>query len=134
MTPQLAWHIDQIPWQDIGSDGTKYTLLEGQRDQPGLFSYAFFIPAGFWDSPHWHTQDARVAVLKGSLSLAYGDKFDPAKLEVFPAGSFVVVPANARHFDGSTEDTIIIGMALGPWATHYVDSSVQPSAGTVIHS
>jgi hypothetical protein len=73
-------------------------------------------------------------VLKGSLSLAYGEEFDHAKLEVFPAGSFILVPANARHFDGSTEDTIIVGTALGPWATHYVDSSVQPSAGTVVNS
>jgi Domain of unknown function (DUF4437) len=132
MTPNLAWHIDNIPWQDTSTDGTKYALLEGQRDLAGaVFSYAFFIPAGFWDPPHWHTQDARVTVLKGSLHLAYGDEFDSAKLEVFPAGSFVVVPAKSRHFDGSDEDTIIVGTALGPWATHYVDASVQPSAGTV---
>ncbi len=132
MTSNLAWHIDRIPWQDIGVDGTKYALLEGRRDAVGaVFSYAFFIPAGFWDPPHWHSQDARVAVLKGSLHLGYGDAFDHAKLEIFPTGSFVVVPANAKHFDGSFEDTIIVGMALGPWVTHYVDLSVQPSAGTV---
>ena len=127
-----AWRADAIPWQDIGADGTKYALLEGQRNAPGEpFSYAFFIPAGFWDPAHWHTQTARVFVVSGTLHLGYGDEHDPSKLEAFPAGSFMVVPANARHFDGSFEDTLILGVADGAWATHYVDASVQPSAGTI---
>jgi len=28
----MQWHIDTIPWQEIGSDGTKYALLDGARD------------------------------------------------------------------------------------------------------
>jgi hypothetical protein len=128
----MHWHIDAIPWQDVGTDSTKYALLEGRRDQAGTpFSYAFFIPQGFWDPPHWHTADARVYVASGSLYLAYGDTLDHDKLIAYPAGSYVIVPANARHFDGSHEDTLILGMAVGPWSTHYVDSTVTPSAGTI---
>jgi hypothetical protein len=64
--PSQVWHVDSLPWQEIGADGTKYALLEGRRDVPGeVFSYAFFIPAGFWDPAHWHTADARTVVLKG---------------------------------------------------------------------
>ena len=131
-TQAAAWTADTIVWQEIGADGTKYALLEGRRDVPGqAFTYAFFIPAGFWDPAHWHTADARVAVLSGSLYLGYGNAHDDAKLMGFGAGSYVLVPANARHFDGSDEDTLIIGTAVGPWATHYVDASVKPSAGTI---
>jgi hypothetical protein len=131
-----AWQAGEIPWQEIGADGTKYALLEGRRDVLGqAFSYAFFIPAGFWDPAHWHTQDARVFVVSGTLYLGYGDELNPEmnpeQLQAFPAGSFVLVPANARHFDGSHEDTLIVGVANGVWATHYVDSSIQPSAGTI---
>jgi hypothetical protein len=128
----MNWHIDRIPWQDIGDDGTRYALLEGRRDHAGTpFSYAFFIPAGFWDPPHWHTADARVFVARGTLYLAYGEKLEREQLVAYPAGSYVIVPANARHFDGSDEDTLIFGMAIGPWSTHYVDASVTPSAGTI---
>jgi hypothetical protein len=127
----MNWHIDSIPWQDIGADGTKYALLEGERAVAQPFSYAFFIPAGFWDPPHWHTAAARVYVARGTLYLAYGDTLDHAKLTAYPAGSYVIVPGNARHFDGSDVDTLILGMAIGPWSTHYVDTSVTPSAGTV---
>jgi quercetin dioxygenase-like cupin family protein len=130
-TPAADWHIDSIAWQEVAPDGTRYSLLEGVRDQAGVaFSYAFFIPAGFWDPAHWHTADARVFVAKGTLYLGYGDVMDKAKAKAFPAGSYVVVPANMRHFDGSDEDTLILGMAIGPWSTLYVDPSHQSSAGT----
>jgi hypothetical protein len=127
-----SWDTNNLEWQDIGADGTKYSLLEGRRDLAGTgFTYAFQIPIGFWDAPHWHTADARVVVVRGTLYLGYGQEFDQTKLEAFPTGSVVFVPANAVHFDGSLEETLIVGMAIGPWSTHYVDSSIQASAGTV---
>ena len=127
-----AFAPDAIPWGSTAPDGTRYALLEGVRDVDGaLFTYAFFIPAGFWDAPHWHTQDARVVVLSGSLYLGYGNTLEVGAAERFEAGSVLLVPASERHFDGSLEDTVIIGVARGVWSTHYVDSSVTPSAGTV---
>ena len=45
----LAWDAKNIVWQDIEPDGTKYSVLEGDRNAPGkAFTYAFFIPAGYW--------------------------------------------------------------------------------------
>lgn len=131
-TPRAAWTPAGIPWGETAPDGTKYALLEGRRDVDGaLFTYAFFIPAGFWDAVHWHTQDARVVVLSGALYLGYGDLLEVAAAELFEAGSVLVVPAGERHFDGSLEDTVIVGVARGVWATHYVDVTVTPSAGTI---
>ncbi len=114
-----AWTLATIPWQDIAADGSKYALLDGDK-RAGVFSYAFFLPAGMWDKPHWHTQDSRVFVASGVLQLGYGEEFDRASLGVHPAGSFLSVPANARHFDGADVDTLIFGVARGPWATRYV--------------
>jgi hypothetical protein len=54
MTDAQAWHSDAIPWGETAPDGTRYALLEGRRDAPGTaFTYAFSIPPGFWDAPHW---------------------------------------------------------------------------------
>ena len=127
-----AWNLENIIWQELGADGTKYSLLEGRRDVAGAaFTYAFFIPAGFWDPPHWHTADARIVVLQGTLYLGYGEQNTDLALRPFGVGHYVLVPAAAPHFDGSTEDTVIIGTAVGPWATHYVDPAVRASAGTI---
>lgn len=55
------------------------------------------------------------------MLLGYGDAMDKERAERFPVGSYLLVPANARHFDGGEVDTIIIGTAVGPWVTTYVE-------------
>ncbi len=125
-----AWNPDAIAWQRVNPDGTKFALLEGTRDTPGVaFTYAFFIPAGVWDAPHSHAATARVFVARGTLHLGYGDTLDKPRAALFSAGSMLVVPAGAHHFDGSDTDTIIIGTAVGPWSTDYVDRRALPAAG-----
>ena len=126
-----AWTPETIPWQRTNPDGTRFALLEGVRDRAGVpFTYAFSIPGDVWDGPHSHAAMARVVVAKGVLRLGYGGRMDKAGAGVFPAGSVVIVPAGAVHFDGSDEDTIIIGTAIGPWSTDYRDAGAAPSAGT----
>jgi hypothetical protein len=133
MTSLGRWIVENIEWQVNGSDGTRYALLDGRRDRVGeTFVYAFQMPAGFWDPPHWHTSDAHVTVLKGTMRLGYGGRFDPTSLRSFLTGSELLVPAGARHFDGSDEETVIVGRATGVWSTHYVDARHQGSAGTVL--
>jgi hypothetical protein len=127
-----SWTADTIQWQDIGLDGSKYALLEGSRTIPGqAFTYAFLIPPGFWDAPHWHSADARIFVASGVLRLRYSATLEPSQALIFPAGSLALVPANAIHFDGAEQETLIFGTATGPWSTHYVDPSAKPSAGTI---
>ncbi len=136
VTPALAEPMqvdpDKIVWQRTNPDGTKFALLEGVRDMAGVpFSYAFFIPAGVWDGAHSHAATARVFIARGTLKLGYGDRIDKKKARAFRSGSYLVVPAGARHFDGADVDTIIIGVATGPWSTDYVETSSKPSAGTL---
>jgi hypothetical protein len=124
------WRPDTIVWQQTNADGTRFALLEGVRDRPGVpFTYAFFIPAGVWDGPHSHGATVRVFVASGALALGYGKELDRAQARRFTAGSVLLVPAGAVHFDGAAEDTIIIGTATGPWSTDYVDRHATRSAG-----
>ena len=128
--PPFDWNPDSIIWQRTNPDGTRFALLEGIRDTPGVpFTYAFFIPAGVWDAPHSHPAAARVFVARGTLHLGYGMVLDRAKARAFPAGSVLLVSASAVHFDGSAEDTIIIGTAIGSWSTDYIDRAATPTAG-----
>lgn len=91
--------------------------LHGTRDPGVPFTYAFFMPAGFWDPPHSHVVDARVFVARGELRLRYGTELDRGRTEVFEVGSYLYVPAGAVHFDGAERDTILLGVAIGPWST-----------------
>jgi len=114
-----AWDAKTIEWQEVDADGTKYALLEGHRDVPGeAFTYAFFIPAGYHEH-HWHSADARVAVVQGALKVNFGETLDLEHTTAYPVGSFLLVPANVKHTMAADVDTIIIGTAVGPWATHH---------------
>lgn len=118
-TAVKTWNADNIAWQRTDTDGTKWAVLEGNKDEAGkTFTYAFFLPAGHWEH-HFHNQDARVAVVSGALKVAVGPELDKQGAQTYPVGSFLYVPANVQHTMGADVDTICIGTAVGPWKTHY---------------
>ena len=115
----MTWDPNNIVWQTTDPDGSKWAVLEGDKDAPGKsFTYAFLVPAGHWEH-HSHNQDARVAVLSGALKVAAGPTLDKDGAKAYPVGSFLFVPANVEHTMGADVDTICIGTAMGPWKTHH---------------
>lgn len=115
---QMIWSPDQIHWQRQDPDGTRYSVLRGDREKPGQpFTYAFWMPGGVWVKAHHHTQDAHVAVLRGTIKLGFGRKMDRTKAISIAAGGFFVVPAGVPHFEGSQGECLIIGTAMGGWKT-----------------
>jgi quercetin dioxygenase-like cupin family protein len=125
--PAAAWTARSIVWAPADSDGTKFVFLEGRNDLKGRsFSYAYFMPAGHWEH-HWHTGEVRVAVLSGALRVSYGEQLDSTSARAYPAGSFLYVPAGRPHTMGADVNTVIVGIATGPWKTHYKHAH-EPSA------
>jgi quercetin dioxygenase-like cupin family protein len=120
-----AWDAKTIVWQQVDSDGTKWSVLEGRSDVVGeAFTYAAVVPAGFHDF-HSHATDVRVAVVQGVLKVSFGETLDLEHLKSYPVGSFLFVPANIKHTMAADEDTIIIGTAVGPWHTHHREDQHQ---------
>lgn len=119
MTAPFDVHVEAIRWDAPMPDGTRSATLAGAREPGVQFTYAFFIPAGFWDAPHSHRADAHVLVMSGELRLAYGTDGDRSRARAFPAGSFLHVPAGVVHVDGAEVDTVIVGTAVGPWSTDH---------------
>jgi len=115
----MTWDPNNIAWQSTDPDGSKWAVLEGDKDTPGKsFTYAFLVPAGHWEH-HSHNQDARVAVLSGALKVAVGPTLDKDGAKTYPVGTFLFVPANVEHTMGADVDTICIGTAMGPWKTQH---------------
>ena len=114
-----AWNAQNIEWQKIDPDGSKWAVLEGRSDVPReAFTYAAFVPAGSHDF-HSHSTDARVAVVEGTLKVSFSETLDLEHLQSYPVGTFLFVPANVKHTMAADVDTIIIGTAVGPWHTHH---------------
>jgi uncharacterized RmlC-like cupin family protein len=114
----LLWRPQDIVWQRTDPDGTKYAILDGDREKPGApFTYAFWMPDGAWVGAHHHSQQAHVAVVQGTLLLGFGRKMDKAKTKAIQAGEFFIVRPGVPHFEGARGETLIIGSALGGWRT-----------------
>jgi hypothetical protein len=55
-----------------------------------------------------------------------GNKFDESAGTELPAGSYALMPRNARHFAWSKGETIIDIYGTGPFGITYVNPSDDP--------
>jgi quercetin dioxygenase-like cupin family protein len=125
-SPQV-WSADTIPWSEARPGGAQRTILEGELSAEGeVVSYAFRMPDGAWFPAHTHSSAARVFVLKGVLLLGEGSTSDRSRVRRIKAGEVVLVPAGLPHFEGAEGETVIIGVAIGPWTTRFLENTAAP--------
>ncbi len=120
---------DDIKWTDNPAlpPGGQIAVLVGKPAQAGLYAFRLKFPANFKVMPHSHPEERIYTVIAGTWYIGLGDKFEPAKLKAFPAGSLYVVPANVSHFHwAKSGESIVQVNAVGPTATNYVDSVDDP--------
>ena len=60
---------------------------------------------------HSHPQDELLTVIEGTWYVSAGNKYDPAKLQGYPAGSFVLIPAGLPHFVSTKESAVIVQLS-----------------------
>lgn len=107
--------------------GCKMAVLEGDLKKAGPFTIRFRAPAGFTVPPHTHPGIEHVTVLSGSMYLGMGETFDKTKAKKYPAGSFLVMPPEMRHFVWVDEETVIQVHGMGPWGITYVNPADDPA-------
>jgi quercetin dioxygenase-like cupin family protein len=111
--------------------GARVAVLEGDPKAPNaLFTIRIEFPAGYMIPAHFHAADEHVTVVSGRFDMGVGDRFDLARLEPCPAGSFMVMPAGRRHFALTREPTVIQVHAVGPWVLTYVNPADDPRLRT----
>jgi uncharacterized RmlC-like cupin family protein len=91
---------EQVRWftPSYYKDGRQRAQLFGDSNQGGAWIDRAKIPAGGRVLAHTHPYDELVTVIEGTWYLAEGERFDPAKLKGYPAGSYIVIPAGVPHF------------------------------------
>ena len=114
---------DQIEWKAPAvSPGPSAAVLYGDPSKAGVFVSRTKFPAGFKIMPHTHPDEWRtVVVLSGTLYFGLGDKWDDAKLQPRPAGTFFSEAKGAPHFAWAKDGEVIIQVTgMGPSGTTLV--------------
>ena len=122
---------DEVKWMDRpGYDGVKFAVIQGDPSKPGVYVVRAKFSPGAMTRPHWHPEERYVTVLSGTWYAGEGDTFDPDKTVPLKAGSFMMHPAKAHHFDGAKDEEVIVQIiGIGPSATTLLD----PKQGNTGH-
>jgi quercetin dioxygenase-like cupin family protein len=126
----VAVRPDALKWGPAPATlprGAEMAVLVGDPRKAGApFVVRVKMPAGYKVPPHWHPVDEDVTVLEGTLLLGKGGKFDAARLEALPAGSFSHMPRTMRHFAVARGRTVLQVNGVGPFTINYVNSADDP--------
>jgi quercetin dioxygenase-like cupin family protein len=115
---------DQVKWYTppYYTDGRQRAQLVGDSTKPGTFVDRVKIPKGGRVRAHTHADAEMDTVVSGTWYVGLGEKFDPAKLKPYPAGSFVMFPAGVAHFVAALDGEVVIQIiGQGPFRTDYVE-------------
>jgi quercetin dioxygenase-like cupin family protein len=104
---------EQVRWfsPTYYKDGRQRAQLFGDSSQGGAWVDRVRIPAAIRVLAHTHPQDELVTVIEGTWYLGQGEKFDPAKLKGYPAGSFIVIPAGTPHFVAANDGAVVVQLS-----------------------
>jgi len=115
---------EQVQWftPPYYKDGRQRAQLFGDSSQAGAWVDRVKIPAGMRVLAHTHPQDELVTVIEGTWYVGEGERFDPAKLKGYPAGSFIVIPAGMPHFIAANDGVVVVQLSgTEKFRTDYVE-------------
>lgn len=94
-------------------------VLAGPLDKPVFYTQRVHLKKGGLVPPHTHPDTRYTTVLSGTLYVCTGDKVAADAVTAFPAGSFIVTPANVVHCSWAKDgDVVYQESGIGPTATN----------------
>ena len=120
---------DDIKWGPAPPSlpaGAEAAVLVGDPGKAGPYVLRAKLPDGYKIPPHWHPTDENVTVIKGTLMVGKGAKFSAEASKALPAGSFMRMPKEMRHFAWAKGDTILQVHGIGPFEINYVNADDDP--------
>jgi quercetin dioxygenase-like cupin family protein len=94
-------------------------ILAGPLDKPVFYTQRVHLKKGGLVPPHTHPDTRYTTVLSGTLYVCTGDKVSPDAVTAFPAGSFIITPANVVHCSWAKDgDVVYQESGIGPTATN----------------
>ena len=121
---------DKLSWKANPNlpPGAMAAVLSGDPTKAGsVYALRVKLPDGYKVPPHWHPTDENVTVLQGALLIGVGEKFDASKMETVPAGGFMRMPKEMRHYGQSKGEAIVQVHGVGPFVINYVNPADDPA-------
>ena len=111
---------ENIVYKDAGN-GVKFASIYGDPSKPGPYVIRVIFPVGIMSSPHFHSEERHVVVVKGTWFTGTDDTWDPTTAVGLPAGSYMYHPAGGIHFDGALKDEVTVQIVgIGPSKTTFL--------------
>ena len=113
---------EQVKWVDEPDGlGVQRAVIQGDPSKPGIYVVRIKFPAGVMSNNHRHREDRHAIVLRGTWWTGTGDEFAPDKTVPLKAGSYMMHPAGASHFDGAKDEEVMLQLiGVGPSETNHL--------------
>lgn len=109
---------DEIEFAADNPGGPEIAILAGNPEEEGFYMIRARFAPGVFSSPHYHSTDRHVTVIKGTWYTGTDASFDRDKTVALSPGSYMMHPAGAVHYDGAKDEEVIVEIkGIGPATT-----------------
>ncbi len=109
---------DEVVFEIGESAGPEIVVLAGDPEQEGFYLLRARFRPGVFSTPHYHSTDRHVTVIKGTWYTGTDDSFDRDNTVALGPGSYMMHPAGAIHYDGAKDEEVIVEIkGIGPATT-----------------
>ena len=124
---RTAEEMNWLPLRGGYPLGAQVSVLYGNPAQVGVpFALALKMPDGYRVPPHWHPGELQFSVVQGIVGMGVGEQFDTTNGRELPAGSYMKLAKEVRHFEWSIGETIVHLYGVGPTGITYVNPADDP--------
>jgi quercetin dioxygenase-like cupin family protein len=120
---------ENIDWEPFPGfpPAARLAVVVGHPSEAAPYVVRVKLPSGQKLMPHRHHEDRVYTVISGVFYIGRGDEFDENKLEAYPPGAVVVLPAGTSHFHWARSGEYITQVtAIGPISLEYVHPQDDP--------
>jgi quercetin dioxygenase-like cupin family protein len=126
-------HLMVLPSDLVWTDGpgsipagAKFTVIEGNPSEAGLFTMRLKLPANYVIGVHTHPADEHVTVIEGSCYMGVGKVLDMDAATELKTGAFALMKIGTYHYFFTKEACVVQLHGMGPWGINYLDPKDDP--------
>jgi quercetin dioxygenase-like cupin family protein len=120
---------EEIEWKTFAAfpAGARLAVLVGDPSREGPYVVRVKVPHGIKLMPHRHPEDRIYTVISGVFYIGLGEQFDAARLQAYPPGAVLVLPANTLHFHWAKSGEYVTQVTgIGPLGLEYLNANDDP--------
>ena len=112
---------EDLEWT-VRPGGSEFVYLHGDAQSEGLYIMRNKFTPGAFSAPHYHDQDRFITVISGVWHTGTDASGDRDNTVPLGAGSYMMHPAGAVHYDGAKEEEVIVEIrGMGPVQTIFLE-------------